>query len=230
MPAREQARDDRLPEERQARHAPLRRRRRSGRQEPGARRGELLRPHHDPLAVLHLLHLEEIVAVVVGAVEAQLADDRVDAVLRAATAPSALSSRLLVAVTAASSTCQAANEPAACVSTYGYGTLALVARSRKSGTSFAAPGLFMNGGCSSKTVEDSASLPSGATRQRARRREEVEVARRRVVELLHRLQQLVAVEPERADPEEVGLGVLHARGQRAPVARAELVLEVEHAP
>src|SRR4030095_10023653 len=77
--------------------------------------------------------------------------------------PSALSSMLFVAVTAASSTCQAANEPATCVSTYGYGTLALVARARKSGTSLAAPGLFRNGGCSSNTVEDSARLPSGAT-------------------------------------------------------------------
>src|SRR5437773_1841957 len=48
---------------------------------PGARRRELAGPHHAPLAVLHLLHPEEIVAVVVRAVEAQLADDRVHAVL-----------------------------------------------------------------------------------------------------------------------------------------------------
>ena len=44
-------------------------------------------------------------------------------------------------------------------------------------------------------------------RQRAGRREQVEVAGRHVVELLHGLQELVAVEPERADPEEVGLRV-----------------------
>src|SRR5712691_3531199 len=77
--------------------------------------------------------------------------------------PIALSSRLLVAVTAASSTCHAAHDPDTSLSTYGYVTLALVARSRNSGIILAAPGLFVNGGCSSKTVTDSAFLPAGAT-------------------------------------------------------------------
>src|SRR2546428_13193861 len=73
---------------------------------------------------------------------------------------STLSSRLFVAVTAASRHCQAAHEPATCVSTYGYGTFPFVARSRKSGTSFAAPALLLKGGCTSKTVTDIALLES----------------------------------------------------------------------
>src|SRR5262245_31881740 len=55
----------------------------------------------------------------------------------------------------------------------------------------------------------------------------MEVTRGRVVELLHRLQNLVAVEPEGAHPQEVGLRILDPRRDRAEVARAELVLEVE---
>src|SRR5262245_4567516 len=49
--------------------------------EPGARRRELRRPHHHPLAVLHLLHLREVVAVVVRPVEAEPPDDRRNLVL-----------------------------------------------------------------------------------------------------------------------------------------------------
>src|SRR5436309_15737459 len=51
------------------------------REQAGAGRRELLRPHHDPLAVLHLLHLGEIVPVVVRPVEAEAAADRLDLVL-----------------------------------------------------------------------------------------------------------------------------------------------------
>src|SRR5215467_15133872 len=52
----------------------------SGDDQLRAWRGDCLRPHDDPLAVLHLLHTHQIVAVVAWPVEAQLALDRVDGV------------------------------------------------------------------------------------------------------------------------------------------------------
>ena len=63
-----------------------------------------------------LLHGHEVVAVVARSVEAKLALDRIDLVLPCQSA-STLSSRLLVAVTATSSTCHAEYDAAACVST-----------------------------------------------------------------------------------------------------------------
>ena len=59
------------------------------------------------------------------------------------------------------------------------------------------------------------------------RREEMIVAPRRVIEPLELLEDQVAVESERADPEEIRIGVLDARGDRSEIARAELVLEIE---
>src|SRR5690349_18709024 len=73
---------------------------------------------------------------------------------------STLSSRLLVAVTAASNSCQAVHDAAACVSTLVYGRLALAARSLKALTNAAAPGLLMNGACSSNIVAASAFFAS----------------------------------------------------------------------
>ncbi len=124
--AGEHAGQHRLREQRPAREADIGRQRRD---QLGAGRGELRRPHHHPLAVLHLLDAHQVVAVVDGAVEAQRSLDGVDTVLLQPGRPSALSSRLLVAVTAASRICQAVNEAAACTSTEGRGSLALVARS-----------------------------------------------------------------------------------------------------
>src|SRR5262249_20678565 len=54
---------------------------RSRGKEPSPGRGELLRPHDDPLSLLGLLELGEVVAVVVGTVEAQSPQHRVDLVL-----------------------------------------------------------------------------------------------------------------------------------------------------
>ena len=65
-------------------------------------------------------------------------------------------------------------------------------------------------------------------RHRRRRREEHELALGRVVELLERLGQQDQVHPDAADPQEVGIGLLHPSGDCAEVAVAELVLEIEH--
>src|SRR6187401_2148047 len=72
-----------------------------------------------------------------------------------------LSSRLLVAVTAASSSCHAVHDAAACVSTLVYGRPALAARSLNALTKPAAPGALMTGACSSNIVAASAFLVSG---------------------------------------------------------------------
>src|SRR5262252_7979030 len=53
---------------------------RSGRDELASGRGEFLRPHHVPAAVLDLLELRHVVPVVVGAVEADLPSDCIDPV------------------------------------------------------------------------------------------------------------------------------------------------------
>ncbi len=65
-------------------------------------------------------------------------------------------------------------------------------------------------------------------RHRARGREQVIVAARRVVETLQLFQDEVPIEAERADPQEVRIGVLDAGGDGAEIARAEFVLEIEH--
>jgi hypothetical protein len=57
---------------------------------------------------------------------------------------------------------------------------------------------------------------------------EVEVALRRVVDLLQRVQELVSVEPDRAHPQEVRVGVLDSRRDRPEVTGAELELEEQH--
>ena len=69
----------------------------------------------------------------------------------------------------------------------------------------------------------------GLRRQRhgARRGEEVEVPPGRIIEPLELFQDQVAVEAERAHPEQVRIGVLDARGDRTEVTRSELVLQVE---
>src|SRR5512139_2346104 len=73
----------------------------------------------------------------------------------------ALSSRLLVPFTAASSSCHAVNDAAAWTSTLVSGRLALVARSRNVFVNSAAVGDEFNGGWSSKMLTLSAPLASG---------------------------------------------------------------------
>jgi len=68
-------------------------------------------------------------------------------------------------------------------------------------------------------------LRFGGLDHRPGRRIHVEVQRRRIVDLLHCVEQLVALEPDRADPDEIGLRVLDPRGDRAEVAIAEFPFE-----
>ena len=60
---------------------------------------------------------------------------------------------------------------------------------------------------------------------RTRRRIHVEVIRWRVVDLLRGIEQLVAFEPDCADPNEVRLGILQARCDRPEITVAEFPLE-----
>jgi hypothetical protein len=73
----------------------------------------------------------------------------------------ALSSRLLVPTTAASSSCHAVYDAAACTSAAVSGRLALVARSRNTFVNSAATGEVFIGGWSSKIVTLSAPFASG---------------------------------------------------------------------
>ncbi len=85
----------------------------------------------------------------------------------------------------------------------------------------------MNGSSGSRKVDDQTRLPSGDKRERPGRGIEVEAGLGRVVELAQRLEQLVALKTKRAHPQEVGIGLLHARGDGAEVAVARFVLEIE---
>ena len=90
---------------------------------PGA--ATFLRPHHDPLAVLHLLDAHQVVAVVAGAVEAQLALDGVDPVRLEPGRRSPCRRGSWSPTTPASRICQAVYDAAACVSTDGVGQAGL---------------------------------------------------------------------------------------------------------
>ena len=133
------------------------------------------------------------------------------------------------AITPASRICQAVYEAAACASTDGVGQAGLGgALADRVLTNSAAHRVV---GERRMLLEDrhrQRVLRLGQRHQRAGRRVHVEVLRRRVVDLLHRVEQQVAVEADRADPDEVGLGVLHAVGDRAEVAVAEVPFEEQH--
>src|SRR5213594_2033500 len=90
-----------------------------------------------------------------------------------------------------------------------------------------AAGLFVNGGCSSKNVRERASLASGATTRGPGAGKRWKCRGGRIIEPLELLQDQVAVDAQRTDPEEVRLGVFDSRGDRTEVAGSELVFKIE---
>ncbi len=143
-------------------------------------------------------------------------------------APILASSRLLVATTPASRICHAVHEAAACVSTEVSARPALVARLLVEPGELGAARVGKERLLVFEDRHRERVLRLGQRHQRARRGVHVEVLRRLVVDLLHRVEQEVAVEADRADPDEVGLGVLHPVGDRAEVAVAEVPFEEQH--
>jgi hypothetical protein len=68
----------------------------------------------------------------------------------------------------------------------------------------------------------------GRLEHRSGRGHVIEVVQRRVVDLLHRIEQLVAFEADGAVPDEVGVGLFDAAGNGAEVAVAEVPLQEQH--